>query len=183
MNRTLRDGARGRIAAASRGAGRRCRRGDQPGCAILAGVSEAVRVAEALIEVFPRQDAVAAVRDDQLLARLEQLEELAWPDFDGAMVGSTPSARNEWKGVDGLVAAWADWLQPFDSHRTEIEEMREAGNDCVVILLRQIARPKGATADVENMGAAVVWTRDGKLSRIEFHIDRTVAIRAAGLTE
>ena len=53
----------------------------------------------------------------------------------------------------------------------------------MVIFLRQIARPKGATAEVENMGAAVVWTRGGKLSRIEFHIDRAVAIRAAGLAE
>ena len=146
-------------------------------------MSEAARIAEALIDVFPRQDAVAAVRDDQLRARIEQLEPLAWPDFDGAMVGSIPAARTEWKGVDGLVAAWADWLQPFEGHRTEIEEMRNAGNDCVVIFLRQIARPKGASADVENMGAAVLWTRGGKLSRIEFHIDRAVAIRAAGLAE
>jgi hypothetical protein len=142
-----------------------------------------VRLAEALIDVFPRQDAVAAVRDDQLRARIEQLEPLAWPDFDGAMVGSIPAARIEWKGVDGLVAAWADWLQPFEGHRTEIEEMRSAGNDCVVIFLRQIARPKGASADVENMGAAVLCTRGGRLSRIEFHIDRAVAIRAAGLAE
>ncbi len=146
-------------------------------------MSEAVRVAEQLIDVFPREDAVAAVRDDQLRARIEQLEPLAWPDFAGAMVGSIPAARREWMGVDGLVEAWADWLQPFDSHRTEIEEMRNAGNDCVVIFLRQIARPKGAAAEVENMGAAVVWTRGGKLSRIEFHIDRAVAIRAAGLEE
>jgi ketosteroid isomerase-like protein len=146
-------------------------------------VSEAVRVAEALIEAFPREDAVAAVREDQLRPRLERLEQLAWPDFDGAMVGSIPAARTEWKGVDGLVAAWADWLQPFDSHSTEIEEMRNAGDECVVIFLRQIARPRGATADVENMGAAVLWTRGGRLSRIEFHIDRAVAIRAAGLAE
>ena len=153
------------------------------GCAILAGVSEAVRLAERLIEVFPREDAVAAVRGDQLRARLERFEQLAWPDFDGAMVGSIPAARAEWKGMDGLVAAWADWLEPFESHRTEIEEMRAAGNDCAVIFLRQIARPAGATADVENLGAAVLWTRDGKLSRIEFHIYRALAIRVAGLAE
>jgi ketosteroid isomerase-like protein len=142
-----------------------------------------MRLAEALIDVFPREDAVAAVRDDELRARIEQLEPLAWADFGGAMVGSIPAARTEWKGVDGLVAAWADWLQPFDTHRTEIEEIRSAGNDCVVIFLQQIARPKGTSADVENMGAAVLWTRGGKLSRIEFHIDRAVAIRAAGLAE
>jgi hypothetical protein len=146
-------------------------------------VLEAERVAEELIDVFPREDAVAAIRDDQLRARIEQLEHFAWPDFDGAMVGSIPAVRTEWKGVDGLVAAWADWLEPFDSHRTEIEEIRNAGNDCAVIFLRQIACPKGAAADVENMGAAVVWTRGGKLSRIEFHIDRAMAISVAGLTE
>jgi hypothetical protein len=31
--------------------------------------------------------------------------------------------------------------------------------------------------------ALMLWTRDGRLSRIEFHIDRAVAIRAAGLAE
>ena len=53
----------------------------------------------------------------------------------------------------------------------------------MVVFLRQLARPKGATAEVENMGAAVLWTRGGKLSRIEFHIDRAVALRAAGIEE
>ena len=146
-------------------------------------VSEATRLAEALIDVFPRQDAVAAVRDDEIRARLEQLQELAWPDFDCVMVGSIPAARTEWKGLDGVVAAWTDWVQAFDSHRTEIEEMRSVGNECAVVFLRQLARPKGATAEVENMGAFVLWTRGGKLSRIEFHIDRAVAIRAAGIEE
>jgi ketosteroid isomerase-like protein len=146
-------------------------------------VSEAVRLAEVLIDAFPTDDAVAAVRDDEIRPRLEQLQELAWPDFDCVMVGSIPAARTEWTGLDGVVAAWTDWVQAFDTHRTEIEEMRSVGNDCAVVFLRQLARPKGATAEVENMGAFVLWTRGGKLSRIEFHIDRAVAIRAAGIKE
>jgi hypothetical protein len=73
-----------------------------------------MQVAEALIDAFPVQDAVAAVRDDEIRPRLERLEQLAWPDFDGAMVGSIPAVRPEWKGLDGLLAAWSDWLQPFD---------------------------------------------------------------------
>ena len=183
MNQTLRYGRAGKDSCGLSACGSPRPHDGQPGCGILAGVSEAVRVAEELIDVFPREDAVAAVRDDQLRARIERMEHLVWPDFDGAMVGSIPAARRDWKGVDGLVAAWADWLEPFDSHTTEIEEIRAAGNDCVVIFLRQIARPKGATAEVENIGAAVLWTRGGKLSRIEFHIDRALAIRAAGLAE
>ena len=61
--------------------------------------------------------------------------------------------------------------------------MRSAGNDCVVIFLRQMRAQRARPRRWRTWGRLVLWTRGGKLSRIEFHIDRAVAIRAAGLEE
>jgi ketosteroid isomerase-like protein len=143
-------------------------------------MSEAVEVAAALGAAFPTDDAVAAMRDEDFAARFAPVRELAWPDFEVAMVGASPTVRIEAKGLDGLLDAWRDWLSPFESHRTEIEELRDGG-DRAVIFIRQFARPRGTSAEVENSGAVVIWTREAKLSRVEFHIDRAAALEAAGL--
>ena len=43
--------------------------------------------------------------------------------------------------------------------------------------------PKGSSAAVESDAAAVLRFRDGKLARVEFHLDPAAARRAAGLEE
>jgi SnoaL-like protein len=141
-------------------------------------MSDAVEVAAALGAAFPAVQSVAAMQADT--DELTELERLSWPDFDIAMVGANPSVRIEFKGIDGLVDAWRDWLTPFESYRIEIEGF-EDGDDRALILVRQIASPRGTEAAIETPGAAVVWTRDGKLSRVEFHMSRDEARRAAGM--
>lgn len=138
---------------------------------------------EALLDLFPTDDAVAALRDpDALRARLHPLADRVWPDFEVAMVGPTSAARVEYHGLDGLIEAWADWVSAFESHRTEVEGIEEAG-DSVVILIHQVATPKGASAPVDNSGAAVLGFRGGKMATIEFHISREQARRSAGLED
>jgi ketosteroid isomerase-like protein len=171
-------GAGGIVLEAARGEGY-LRVAGAPRCAILTGVSDVSEVVVVLGAIFPTEDAVAAMESGELGDRLAALEEVAWPDFEVAMVGASPSVRIETQGVDGLLEAWRDWLSPFDTHRTEIEEVQDA-DDRALILIRQFARPHGASGEVENAGAAVLWTRDGKLSRIEFHLNRDEARRAGG---
>jgi len=51
----------------------------------------------------------------------------------------------------------------------------------VVSLVRQTGRTKTGGVEIE-AAAAAVWTiRDGKLTRVEFHLDQEAALRAAGL--
>jgi ketosteroid isomerase-like protein len=145
-------------------------------------MGEATQIAIQLFERFPRDDAVGALREGRAGPDPERLRELAWPDFEVAMVGAgSAEFRTDRRGPEGLLEGWRDWLEPFGSHRTEFEGIREAGDDCAVIFVRQIARPKGSEMEAENLGAAVVWTREGKLSRLEFHLDRGLALKAAGL--
>jgi hypothetical protein len=44
-----------------------------------------------------------------------------------------------------------------------------------------VARPHGTEAEIANPSAAVVWTREGKLARVEFHMSRDEARRVAEL--
>jgi hypothetical protein len=138
--------------------------------------------AQALLDLFPTDDAVAALRDqDALRARWEPLRGRVWPDFEVAMVGPTSAARVEYRGIDGLVEAWADWVSPFEDHRIEVEGVEEVG-DHILVLTHQVATPSGASAAVENSGAAVLGFRAGRLASIEFHLSREQARRSAGLT-
>ena len=62
-------------------------------------------------------------------------------------------------------------------------EMREAPGDRLLVITRQRARPAGVTGELESEAAAVLSSRDGRLARIEFHLDPAAARRAAGFEE
>jgi ketosteroid isomerase-like protein len=149
---------------------------------IIGDVSaEAVRVVEEIQQVLTADDVVTALSDEgnQTVRRL--FMELAEPDFEVVMLGPEySSARLDFVGLDGFVAAWRDWTRAFESFRIEVDEMVDAG-DNVVSLVRQIGIPRGAHAEMETPGAAVWMIRDGRLRRVEFHLDRDAALRAAGI--
>jgi ketosteroid isomerase-like protein len=113
--------------------------------------------------------------------RLAVLAEIAAPDLTTAMVGSAGGLAGEFHGLAGYRQAWADWLAPFAAYTSTFESIREAPGDRLVVLTRQRARPRDSTAEVETDGAAALTFRAGKLSRVEFHLDRGAALRSAGL--
>ena len=81
---------------------------------------------------------------------------------------------------DGFRDAWLDWTSPFETFRIDVDEVIEAG-DTVVSLAHQTGRTKTGGVEVETAAAAVMMIRDGRISRIEFHLDQAAALRAAGL--
>lgn len=85
-------------------------------------------------------------------------------------------------GLRGLRRGWLDWLAPWESYRTEIEDVIDAG-DCVLVLARDLARGGGMDNEVEMLGGAVWTVRDGKVTRVEFFPERDDAYQAAGLSE
>ena len=143
---------------------------------ILAPLLEAVR--------FGQEEGLTP-EDSRGLQRMEierALREVAHPDVECVMVGPDPTFATEARGIEGFVEAWTDWLSPFEHWRIEPDEVVESG-DRVVTLVRQFGTPKGSTAEVENAGGAVWFMRDGRLARVEFHLDRELAMRSAGLGE
>ena len=87
-----------------------------------------------------------------------------------------------WEGLRGLRAGWRDFLEGFDFLRIVPEEMRENdAGDTVVEFVRLESRPKGTPATLVQPAAAVWRFRDGRVTDVEFHINRDAALRAAGL--
>lgn len=84
-------------------------------------------------------------------------------------------------GLDGL-RKWADDLdEVFEDFRVEVREVRPAGDDAAVVMIRVTghARSSGAPFDERN---AQVWRwRDGRLWRNQAYSDPDEALRAAGL--
>ena len=130
---------------------------------------------------FPTAQAPLTPNDSASVERLTSaIEQVAAPDLQSAMIGPDPSFRAEYRGVNGLVEGWTDWLSPYERFRMEVENLIESG-DVVVTFVRQFGTPTGGGPEVEAESAAVWWLRDNRLVRVEFHLDRKAAMRAAGL--
>jgi ketosteroid isomerase-like protein len=97
----------------------------------------------------------------------------------GHIAGVSVNAR----GLDGLIEAWREWLEPWEVYWTEVEDFLDAGNDQVVVLVRDHGRLRASDSEVQTVGGSVWTVRDGKIVRIEFHADREDALEAAGLRE
>jgi hypothetical protein len=143
-----------------------------------------LQVVESWIEAAPDGDWVSAFKDDAALGRMRSiLEQVALPDLEVAALGGGMGAvvlALSSEGTVGLLEFWRDWLEPWDSFTLDVERIVE-GPEAVVVEAVQRGRLHGSTGVVESSAAAVHYFRGGRLARIEFHLDRDTARRAAGL--
>jgi ketosteroid isomerase-like protein len=146
--------------------------------------SENVELAGRIAEAMAPGDFVTLLEDEErLLATASAVAPFADPEFETEMIG--PEYLPEpavYKGLEGYVEAWRDWLAPYESYRAELEDWIDAG-DKVVLLVRQVALTKDGGVPIEAESAVVFSFREGKLVRLEFHLDRERAMKAAGLSE
>ncbi len=91
-------------------------------------------------------------------------------------------AERTYSGMDGLRESWWDWLAPWATYRTEIEDVIDGG-DRVLVLVFDFGRRAVGAPEVKSSNAAIWTVRDGKVARVEFYADRAVAIEAVGLEE
>jgi ketosteroid isomerase-like protein len=130
----------------------------------------------------PQGDVVAMFRDEEAATAAEQAAtELFEPDFEVVLVRSDVK-RATYRGFEGLRSAWIDWLEPWESYRSEVEELVDLG-DRVAVLVRDYGRRNGMKREVDAKGLAVYAFRGDKISRIEFHFDREEGIVAVGLRD
>src|SRR4051812_15964701 len=69
------------------------------------------------------------------------------PGFECAGIG-TPGGDLEAHGFGGLREMWSDWLEPWTSYRTTIEDVSEVG-DAVVVTLCDHAVPRAGEIEIE----------------------------------
>jgi SnoaL-like domain len=94
--------------------------------------------------------------------------------------GSQPAS---YSGLDGLRNGWLDWLAPWTSYRTEIEELIDLG-ERVVVVVRDYARSEPDAPEVDFMGATIWTVRDGRVGRVDFYAGgRAEGLASVGLAE
>jgi hypothetical protein len=128
----------------------------------------------------PDTDVAAVFRDESLFeATREALAPLFDPGLEsvGVWQGGTT-----YTGVDGFRRMWLDWLQPWATYHVRVDELIDAG-DRVVVLVLDRGRRHDMETEVELMSGSVWTVRDAKLVRVEFCSNRSEALEAAGLSE
>jgi ketosteroid isomerase-like protein len=130
------------------------------------------------LQPTPDTDLVALFRSEAGAARL--LELLGPSVHEDIVVEGAGIQAGERVGLEGLKAGWVDWLEPWETYRSEIADVIDAGDD-VVVLVRDYGRRRGMTAEVEILGAVVWSVRNGKIARATFYSKREDALEAVGL--
>jgi ketosteroid isomerase-like protein len=121
----------------------------------------------------------ASLRDFQATLRAT---EAAAPDFvwDVSALEGWPDA-SQYFGPEGFNEFIAKWTEAYDEFEQDVEEVIDAGDQDVVSVLSQRARPRGSGSWV-HLRFAVIWTvREGKLTRGRVFRTAEEALAAAGL--
>jgi ketosteroid isomerase-like protein len=135
------------------------------------------------LQPAPDVDLAHLFRDDTSWAALTAtLGPALTRDFDCVTLGFPGNDGEISAGIEGLRATFLEWLEPWESYRTEIEEAMDLG-DRVVVLVRDFGRRVQQTNEVSLRSAAVWTVDDGKVRRIEFCADRATALEAVGLSD
>jgi ketosteroid isomerase-like protein len=90
--------------------------------------------------------------------------------------------RTPTRGVEAAMWNRNAWLDTWDEHRLDLEEVIEGGDD-VVALVHITARGSGSGVEVDVRFYAQFKVRDDKVIYIFDHEDRAAALEAAGLSE
>jgi ketosteroid isomerase-like protein len=131
----------------------------------------------------PDMDLAVAFRDERSWSAFAaRLGPTLTKDFECVTHGFPGSDGEISEGIEGLRATFLEWIEPWESYRTEVEEAMDLG-DSVLVLVRDFGRRAQQTAEVSVRTGAVWTVRDGKVRRIEFCADRLTALKAAGLED
>jgi ketosteroid isomerase-like protein len=126
----------------------------------------------------PETDLAALFRDDELFEQTAgALEAFIDPEVE-ALANWMGGTR--YIGVEGFRRLWLDWLEPWTSYYTQVEELIDAG-DRVLALIRDHGERADTDAEIELTASSVWEVREGRIVRVAFYTDRSDAYEAAGL--
>jgi ketosteroid isomerase-like protein len=125
-----------------------------------------------LVQVLASDDPGAAFLGDSSAVDPNVEVEFASPPSGGEPLS--------YRGIEGLIEGWRDWLTPWESYRLEVEEFIDAG-DRVLTLVRVRARTSRHGVELEHRPAAVWTVKDGLVVAVHFFLERPEAFEFAGL--
>jgi ketosteroid isomerase-like protein len=130
----------------------------------------------------PGTDLKVALGDDATLARAAEIldpeAEIRFVDTEGGALGDfeVPS-----RGVEGLLAGWAEWLGAWEHFRIDLEEHLDAGDGRVLTLAKLTGQTREGL-ELSQPGAAIIRVSGARIVAMDFYVDREQARRDAGLS-
>ena len=118
--------------------------------------------------------------DETLPGLVAFVEQFATPDFVCLMAGLPPTPPIVHPGIEGLAEGWGDYRDAFAGLRVRLIEIRESAEH-IVAVVDQLATTRHGGVEISQPSAMVVAFEGHRVARVEFHLDRAAALRAAGL--
>jgi len=88
----------------------------------------------------------------------------------------------EYRGHEGVERWLADWESAWSDFSMDTEELIDAGDGRVLVLIRMRATGRGSAVTVERDDAMLYQLRGGSIVRLDYFNDRRRAREAAGLS-
>lgn len=104
---------------------------------------------------------------------------------DNVTIHSVPEwpDDSEYHGHDGFRKLTSAWTENFEGFGFDVEDVRDAGEEVVVLLrMKGDAKTSGVSLAAE-IGAVYSEIRDGRVGEIRFHPSWKEALAAAGLDQ
>jgi ketosteroid isomerase-like protein len=112
----------------------------------------------------------------------ESWREVIHPDVVWDMSRSSmPGQAHVYRGHEGVVRFFRDWLGTWQDYGFEERELIDAG-DSVVVVFREHGRGKGSGIEIEQEFFGVWDLRDGRIVRFRAFDSKAEALAAVGLT-
>jgi ketosteroid isomerase-like protein len=119
---------------------------------------------------------------ETLLAALpEMVPQTCDPEIEWIEDPRRADART-YHGHQGVIESWARWLENFDDHSAELEDIRDCG-DRVLVTSRESVRSRGSEVTLSQRSFQVLTFRGGKILRYQEFYDETAAREAAGAAD
>jgi ketosteroid isomerase-like protein len=90
---------------------------------------------------------------------------------------------SEYRGDDGFMEFFGEWIAAYDDWAQEVEEIIDAGGSQVVVITRQRGRLRDSGSWVDLQAGFVYTIEDGLLVRTDVYGSRAEALKAVGLEE
>ena len=125
------------------------------------------------------QENVEVVR--QLFGALDtQNWEIALGLFDPEVEWSP--MEGTFHGPEGVVTSLAEWLEPWEEHSIDAEEITEVGGR-VLAVIHLTGRGTGSDMEIDQRFFQIYSVRDGRIVRMVEFVERGPALEAARLEE
>jgi uncharacterized protein len=125
-----------------------------------------------------REENVEVIR--RLFAAVERDDyESVLPFFDPE-VEWLPT-EGTYRGHEGVVASFIEWMEPWDEHTVKLEEATGSG-DRVLAVVRLTGRGGQSGMEIDQLFFQVYTVHEGKILRMIEFVDRAPAVEAAGLS-